>query len=79
METQGREIHIDSDKARAGSTNHVVRYVLGIGLALVVLAFAVIVIVGASGANHENNGVDDSARAAAEAKRENTNLGPGGQ
>ncbi|WIW87171.1 MULTISPECIES: hypothetical protein [unclassified Sphingobium] len=32
------EQHIATEKARAGSTEHVVRYVLGISLALVVIA-----------------------------------------
>ena len=66
METHGREVHIDSDEARAGSTPHVVRYILGISLALVIVAFAVIVMTGALNSNNSNNGVDDSARAAAE-------------
>lgn len=36
--------HIDSDSARAGSTPHIVRYVLGISLALVVIVFAILFI-----------------------------------
>jgi hypothetical protein len=35
-------IHVSSDRARAGATPHVTRYVLGFGLALVIIAFAVI-------------------------------------
>lgn len=66
METQGREVHIDKTEARAGSTPGIVRYVLLISLALVIIAFAVIVLTGTMGANQSNNGVDDSARAAAE-------------
>lgn len=65
METD-REIHIEKDEARAGSTPGVVRYVLAIGLVLVIVAFAIIVMTGMSGANDENNGTDDSARAVAE-------------
>ena len=68
METQGNEVHIDSDDARAGSTNHVTRYVLVIGLILAIAALSAIWMVGAAGSNHANNGVDDSARAAAEQK-----------
>lgn len=41
-----QEIHKSTDEARAGHTPHIVRYVLGISLALVVIAFLVIVIVG---------------------------------
>lgn len=39
---EDQEIHVDTDEARAGSTEHVVRYVLVIGLILVVLAFVVV-------------------------------------
>jgi len=66
MDRQGGEVHIDRDEARAGSTNGVVRYVLMGGLALVVLAFAIIVMTGSMGANDANNNQDDSERAVAE-------------
>jgi len=36
------EIHVSTDRARAGATPHMTRYVLGFGLALVIIAFAVI-------------------------------------
>lgn len=42
MERQGDEVHIDSDDARAGATPHIVRYVLGISLALVVIALGAV-------------------------------------
>jgi hypothetical protein len=35
-------IHIDAEAARAGATPHMTRYVLGFGLVLVIIAFAVI-------------------------------------
>ena len=35
-------IHLNTDRARAGATPHMTRYVLGFGLVLVILAFAVI-------------------------------------
>ena len=38
-------IHITTDEARAGATPHMTRYVLGFGLALVIIAFAVILYV----------------------------------
>ncbi len=66
METPRREVHIDTDEARAGSTPGVVRYVLLIGIALVVIAFAVIWLVGASTSNQHNNATEDSQRAVAE-------------
>jgi preprotein translocase subunit SecF len=41
-------IHIETDEARGGSTPHVVRWILGIGLFLVITAFTIIVLIGAS-------------------------------
>ena len=38
-----QEQHIATEKARAGSTPHVVRYVLGISLTLVIIVMIVIV------------------------------------
>ncbi|MEO7635827.1 MAG: hypothetical protein ABIS38_09320 [Sphingomicrobium sp.] len=38
--------HITTTAARAGATPHITRYVLGIGLALVIVLFAVILFVG---------------------------------
>ncbi len=43
MADQDESIHLDSERARAGATPHMTRYVLGIGLVLVIIAFAVIV------------------------------------
>jgi hypothetical protein len=37
--------HLTTNEARAGSTPHVTRYVLGIGLALVIVIFAVLLLV----------------------------------
>ena len=37
-------IHIDAEDARAGATPHMTRYILGYGLALVILAFAILFI-----------------------------------
>ena len=39
------EIHLTRTEARAGSSNHVTRYVLSISLALVVILFAIILVV----------------------------------
>ena len=39
------EAHLTTDEARAGSTPHIVRYILGISLALVVVAFAIAVLI----------------------------------
>jgi len=43
MADNDRPIHLNTDRARAGATPHMTRYVLGFGLALVIIAFAVIV------------------------------------
>lgn len=66
MEAPRREVHIDKDEARAGSTPHVVRYVLIIGIALAIIALTVIWVTGAMNSNQDNNNQDDSARAVAE-------------
>ena len=41
-------IHETTTEARAGSTPHMTRYVLSIGLILVIVCFAVILLVGGS-------------------------------
>ncbi|MHA6722341.1 hypothetical protein [Sphingomonas sp. RS2018] len=41
IDSQGHQ-HVDTDRARAGSTPGVTRYVLGISLVLVVVVFALI-------------------------------------
>jgi hypothetical protein len=38
-------VHVSKTEARAGVTPHVTRYVLGIGLVLVIAVFAVILLV----------------------------------
>lgn len=44
MAENDETIHIDAEDARAGATPHMTRYVLGFGLALVIAAFAVILL-----------------------------------
>ena len=39
---ENEETHISTEDARAGATPHMTRYVLGFGLLLVIIAFAVI-------------------------------------
>ena len=39
---ENEETHITTEDARAGATPHMTRYVLGFGLVLVIIAFAVI-------------------------------------
>ena len=48
MMTDERREQVTTTEARAGSTPHVTRYVLGISLALVVVLFAIIYLVAAT-------------------------------
>jgi hypothetical protein len=66
MDTPPREVHVDTNEARAGSTPGVVRYVLLISLVLVIVAFAIIWMTGAATSNQHNNATEDSQRAVAE-------------
>jgi hypothetical protein len=45
MAENEKPIHVEAVEARAGSTPHVTRYVLGVGLALVIIAFIIILYV----------------------------------
>lgn len=47
MDREAPEIHIDAEKARGGSTPHIVRYVLAISLFLAIITLSVIWITGA--------------------------------
>jgi hypothetical protein len=47
MQRHGNETHLETEEARSGTTNHGVRYVLGIGLALAIIALSFIWITGA--------------------------------
>ena len=44
--TNERSEHVTTTEARAASTPHVTRYVLGVGLALVVVIFAILFLIG---------------------------------
>ncbi len=37
-------VHLSTEEARAGTTPHMTRYVLGFGLVLVIVAFAIILL-----------------------------------
>lgn len=65
METRSPQIHLDDNKARAGSTPHIVRYVLLASLALAIIALSAIWITGAL-TTPETGGTADTARAVAE-------------
>jgi hypothetical protein len=42
MERRDEEIHLQPEEASGGTKNHGVRYVLGISMALVILAFILV-------------------------------------
>lgn len=44
MAENDESIHLDTDDARAGATPHMTRYILGISLVLVIVAFAIILL-----------------------------------
>ncbi len=46
MERQGDEVHVSQEEASAGSQPHVVRYVLGVSLILIVALMSLIWIIG---------------------------------
>lgn len=66
MEKRGDEIHLDKIEARGGETPHVGRYVLGISLALIIVAFAVIVATGVLRAPENTGGDATTSKAVAE-------------
>jgi hypothetical protein len=48
MQRDGDEIQVSTEEASGGSTPHIVRYVLGISLVLVIVALSLIWIIGAA-------------------------------
>jgi hypothetical protein len=44
MADPNEQIHIDTDRARAGATPHMTRYILPVSLALVIAIFAYLVL-----------------------------------
>ena len=50
--------HVSAEEARSGSSTHVTRYVLGVSLALVIVAFAIVV--GAGFFNTDQTGADET-------------------
>ena len=68
MENQNGELHIDQEQARAGSTPHIVRYVLLISLTLAIVALSAIWITGALHAPGNTGGVADTEQAVDETR-----------
>lgn len=46
MEREGDEVHVSEEEASAGVQPHIVRYILGVSLLLVVVLMSVIWIIG---------------------------------
>jgi hypothetical protein len=46
MERQGDEVHVSQEEASGGSQPHVVRYILGVSLVLIVVLMSLIWIIG---------------------------------
>jgi len=64
MAGERNKVHVETDEARGGSTPHVVRWILGIGLFLVIAAFTIIVLIGGSsqGDIEEEQNVSNAVR-----------------
>jgi len=61
MHKEGDRVHIEVDEARGGSTPHIVRYVLGASLALVIVALSAIWITGALSTDGREQPVETGA------------------
>ena len=48
MERQGDEVHVTEEEASGGSQPHIVRYVLGVSLLLVVVLLSAVWIIGSA-------------------------------
>ncbi|EJL24017.1 hypothetical protein [Novosphingobium sp. AP12] len=65
METQGQEVHLDTEEARGGETSGVMRYVLLISLVLAIVAMTAVWLTGAF-TTPETGGNADTEKAVAE-------------
>lgn len=73
MDTRGEQIHLDKTEARAGSTPHIVRYVLLVSLALAVIALSAIWITGAVSAPDDTGGHADTKSAVQQGEAQPSN------
>jgi hypothetical protein len=58
MQTQGDEVHVDVEEARAGSTPNVTRWVLTFGLIGAIVLLTAIWVIGAWSSDQNNQTVD---------------------
>jgi hypothetical protein len=75
MQTQGDEVHVDVDEARAGSTPNVTRWVLTFGLIGAIVLLTAIWVIGAWSSDQNNQTVDARIHAAQkEARGQNDSI-----
>ena len=72
MPTEGEQVHIDTDEARAGSTPHITRWVLTFGLLGAIVLLTAIWVIGAWSSDQHNQTADAQIRAALAASGSNT-------
>ena len=44
MADENEPIHVDAERARAGATPHMTRYILGVSLVLIIVVYAILVL-----------------------------------
>ncbi|MFM5917311.1 MAG: hypothetical protein ACKOOL_07245 [Novosphingobium sp.] len=64
MERQGDEVHLGTEEARSGKTGMGVRYVLMLSLALVVVLYAAVWLIGSGGPKQSGQAAETVAPAA---------------
>jgi hypothetical protein len=64
MQTQGDEVHVDVDAARAGSTPNVTRWVLAFGLIGAIVLLTAIWVIGALSSDQGTHIADTQSRTA---------------
>jgi len=57
MHREGKEVHVDTEEARGGSTPHIVRWVLAISLMLVIVLFTLVFVIGIDQAQEQTEAV----------------------
>ena len=76
MNTQGEEVHFETEKARAAASPNIVRWILAISLLAAIVLLSAIWIFGASTTNPPTESVEATKTALAQTDQEDTgNLG----
>ena len=74
MQTNGEHIETEVDRARAGSTPNIVRWVLGISLLAVIVLLTAIWVIGAWSSDQNSQTADAQVRAAHESGQNDANV-----